>query len=100
MTHTDDDIKAAEKRGYSRGYQARELRMKREALEAKDRRERERERRVENAFRDRAFLAALASLINAHGWTTGGKPINSIESRTRLAWNVAKEALKQRRGLI
>lgn len=103
MTHTDDDIKAAEKRGYGRGYQARELRIKREALDAQHRRDLAHELRADRAFRDRAFLAALPFAMTQKTWvsTVGEekKPISTMKQRVDLAWDVANEALKQRRSL-
>lgn len=92
---TEDDIKAAEKRGYSRGYQAGNKRKHRDAVS-------ERIRREERAFRDRAFLAALPACIEAQGWsrTVDGKkiPISDLEERTRLAWDFARMAVTFRRG--
>jgi hypothetical protein len=95
MSTRDDDIKAAEKRGYANGYQAGNKRKHRDAVE-------ERRWREERAFRDRAFLAALAACVDAQNWTrtVDGKKtsINNVADRTRLAWDFADEAVKQRRG--
>lgn len=91
---SDDAFKSAEARGYSRGYAA--GRRKRDAG-----RERERRAREEQAFLDRAFLAALPVCINASGWTKTVKgekvAINNLADKTELAWDFAREALKQRR---
>lgn len=89
----DDPIKAAEKRGYSRGYAAGKVRRMK-GIEA-DRMARERE-----AFRRRAFLSALPACIQAAGWErplpdgTKQKIVNMNE-RVRLAWDFAEEALKR-----
>lgn len=84
---SDEEIKAAELRGYARGYQAGKKRLKVDIT--KERLERERD-----AFRRRAFLAALPSCIDAQGWKRGDEPINTVEQRVRLANSFAKEALK------
>lgn len=84
---TDDAFKAAEKRGYAKGYNAGQ-RRKAKAISA------ERGYKEKQAFRRRAFLAALAACVNAQGWTQGDKPINSIAGRTALAWDFADEAVK------
>lgn len=89
MSDRDDEIKAAERRGYSRGYQARNRRIKRDNYVERQRRERQ-------AFLDRAFLAILPAAMNAQGWTSGGKPITSTEDRIKLAASWAREALFQR----
>lgn len=86
---TDDEIKQAEARAYQRGYAAGHRKKKTD-------RERQHEARERQAFRDRAFLAALPAAIQAQGWSRGGKPITNVEARVRLAWELADEALKQR----
>lgn len=89
MSDRDDEIKAAERRGYSRGYQARAHRIKRENESARRQCERQ-------AFLDRAFLTILPSAMNAQGWTFGDKPITSTEDRVNLAARWAEHALKRR----
>jgi hypothetical protein len=84
---TDDAFKAAEKRGYSKGYEAGKRRKVRQI-------DSERAYKEKQAFRRRAFLAALPGCINADGWKTGDIPITSLAARTALAWNFADEALK------
>lgn len=84
---TETDLKAAEKRGCARGYQAGRRRVAHEDARL------DRERRKED-FRRQAFLAALPSCIQAQGWQDGGKPISSMVERTRLAWSFAGEAVK------
>lgn len=82
-----DPIKAAEQRGYARGYIAGRKRADR------DEQEQERlEKREE--FRRQAFLAALPSCILAQGWKRGDVAITSAKGRTRLAWEFADEAMK------
>lgn len=87
---TDEEIKQAEHRGYSRGYQA-------------GKRRREQDHRTERlyrekcAFMDRAFLSALSACVTVSGWKHGDKPINNIKERVSLAWDFASEAVKQRR---
>ena len=89
MPEAVDAIAAAEKRGYSRGYQARARRIKRE----KDAERRHRERQ---AFLDRAFLAILPAAMNTQGWKFGDQPITSTKDRVNLAARWAEQALKQR----
>lgn len=84
-----DEIKAAERRGYTRGYQSRGRRIKREN-------DAERQRRERQAFLDRAFLAILPAAMNAQGWKFGDKPITNTEDRIKLAASWAREALSKR----
>jgi hypothetical protein len=86
---TDDQLKAAERRGYSKGYIAGRSRKQREISL-------ERARREKQAFLDRAFLAILPAAMNADNWTSGGKPIVSTVDRVKLAASWAREALLQR----
>lgn len=79
-----------EQRGYSRGYAAGRKRRKNEQAAERWRAERQ-------AFLERAFLAVLPACMDAQDWTRGGKPIISLDDRTRLAWDFAEAALKQRR---
>jgi hypothetical protein len=58
---TGDELKKAEKRGYSRGYQAGKKRRQADRLA-------ENYRREQQAFHDKAFLAALPACIEAQGW--------------------------------
>ena len=85
----NDEIKAAEKRGYSKGYTARGRRIKREEAFEIARRERQ-------AFLDRAFIAILPAAMNAQGWKFGDAPITSTDDRVKLAASWAREALRQR----
>ena len=90
MSMADDPVAAAEKRGYQRGYNAGKRRLVQEV--ARDRRHAQAE-----AFRRRAFLAALPAAFGAQGWKRGDQPITSMEDRVRLAWEVADEAMKRYR---
>jgi hypothetical protein len=90
MSGKDDETRAAEKRGYAKGYVAGQRRKQRALTE------RERTKR-QNAAWNRAFLAALPSCISAEGWTRGDKPINSLASRTKLAADFADDAIKYMR---
>lgn len=83
----NEDVKAAEKRGYARGYKA--GRGKASALRAARQREAERE-----AFRRRVFLTALPFCLAADGWQINGKTVQGMKDRTRLAWIAADEAMK------
>ena len=83
-----DTIKAAESRAYQRGYQAGQ-RRKSKAINA------EKHQAQKDAFRRRAFLAALPACVSAEGWKRGDKPITSLAARTALAWDFADEAMKR-----
>ena len=82
-----DPIKAAEKRGYSRGYVAGQRRVA--VAENEEARE---ERRLE--FRRQVFLAALPGLIVNGTWQTGGKTARKPSEYVSIAWYFADEALK------
>ena len=85
---TADAFQVAEQRGYSRGYQAGRRRKKTDVSA---------EQRVQRreAFRQRAFLAALPFAMAAQGWKRGEDPIRSVSDRVRLAKDVADEAARQ-----
>lgn len=78
-----------EKKGYARGYAAGKKRKERLIIE-------ERRRTQDQAFLDRAFLAALTACIDVQGWRTGDKPISNIPERVKLAADFARAALLQR----
>lgn len=78
---TPDDKKA-----YARGYAAGRLRKIKDV-------DRDAERKKRDAFWQRAFIAALPSVILAKGWTRGDKPIVGPADRVRLAAEIANEAL-------
>lgn len=85
----DDAYKAAEKRGYARGYSA--GRAKKKELDA-----RRRQKREQHALRDRVFLAMLP-IVFGPGFNWGTKnsdgvftPYVSVEERTSFAWKVAR----------
>lgn len=85
----DEQLKAAERRGYSKGYIAGKRRKQREISL-------DRARREKQAFLDRAFLAVLPAAMTADNWQSGGKPVLTTVERVRLARGWAKEALLQR----
>lgn len=84
---SQDQIKEAEQRGYSRGYNAGRKRLKKQ-IEA------EQLQRKKNEFYNQALLAALPSCVLAQGWKHGEKPISSVLERIELADHFAREALK------
>lgn len=86
---SEDEIKQAELRGYSRGYNAGKRRKQRGMTYERLCRERQ-------AFLDRAFIAALTACVTADGWKAGEKPITNIPDRVKLAADFAVEALKKR----
>lgn len=89
---TEENLKSAEQRGYGRGYAAGKKRAKADRLAENFRRE-------QQAFLDKALLAALPACIEAQGWKTGDEPITNLPQRVALAVRFANETLKQRRIL-
>lgn len=85
----ENEIKAAEQRGYSKGYVA-----GRKRLEADLRAEDAYKEKCE--FHDRAFLVALPSVLN-NSWSRGDKPATSVADRMLVAWDIARAAVKSRR---
>jgi hypothetical protein len=83
----NEELKAAELRGYSKGYAAGKRRKQSQI-------NRESRQRKEDAFWQRAFLAALPAAFAAQNWTRGDKPINKLDQRVLLAAETADEALK------
>ncbi len=90
MSASDDTLRAAEKRGYGKGYAA-GLRRKQRNIDE------EKRSRARAEFFNRALLAALPACIAAQGWKRGTEPINNIPQRVSLAVDFADEALKRRR---
>lgn len=86
---TDDTIKTAERRGYSKGYLAGRKKKRTEQVIENMRRERQ-------SFLDKAFISLLSGSMLADGWKSGDKPIVGIAERVGLARKFAIEALKQR----
>lgn len=82
----DDDIKRAERLGYSKGYQAGKKRKYKEETY-------EQRKRKEDAFWQRAFIAALPAAFAADGWKRGEKMITRLEDRVRLAAETADHSL-------
>jgi hypothetical protein len=74
-------------RAYQRGYAAGRRRLKADLRGQRKEAERE-------AFRRRAFLAALPACIEVQGWVRGDAPITKLADRVRLAWEFADEAVK------
>lgn len=86
---TDDELKAAKRSGYSKGYAAGKHRKQREISL-------ERARREKQAFLDRVFIELLPFALQAEGWTSGGKPVTTSVDRVNLARNWTIEALSKR----
>jgi hypothetical protein len=84
---SDEPIKAAEQRGYAKGYTAGQKRADREERERDAREQRE-------AFRRAVFLAALPSYLNG-SWTRGEEKMTTTAQRVSLAWRCADEAMKR-----
>lgn len=80
MSTVEDEIKKAEKRGYSKGYA---VGKRRQALQRKN-----------GAFWQRAFLAALPAAIASQGWKRGNKPLTKLPDKVQLAAEAADEAMK------
>lgn len=91
-TYTEADVKKAEYKGYSKGYQAGKRRRRVDDAAERNRRERQ-------AFLDKALLALLPACINAENWKIGDRLAVNAEQRVRLAVLLADQALKQRRVL-
>lgn len=87
-----DAFKAAQARGYSKGYAAGK-RAKAKAV-ASDRRA-----KAQLAFRQRAFLAVLPWVFEQNTW--GRKkgeqhaPYKTIEERVGFAWSIAEESVEK-----
>ena len=95
-----DAFKAAEARGYSKGYAAGK-RAKAKAV-ASDRRLQQ-----QRAFRQRAFLVMFPWVFQQDGWGKPGAdgkvvPYRSLHERVGFAWNIAEEALVEgvKRGTV
>lgn len=83
------ELKAAELRGYSKGYAAGKRKKVREVSN-------ETRQRKEDAFWQRAFIAALPAIFGGgQEWKRGDKPIASVPDRLRLVAEVADEAVKR-----
>lgn len=73
-----DPIRAAEARGYAKGYTA----GQRRAQKASDK-----------LFWQQAFCAALNGFVQCHDWTQGEKKFTLLNDRVELARQAANEAL-------
>ena len=82
----NDTLKAAEKRGYGRGYRAGAKRRQAEISAAH-------RRAQENAFWQRALLAAIPAAMTVENWKINDEPVTSGEARMRLASIWADHAL-------
>ena len=83
----------AESRAYAKGYAA--GRRKRKSDLRMQQWERE-----QQAFLDKAFVAALPFCLTAEGWTYKGRPISGEQDRIDFAWRVAQAALRRRVNLV
>lgn len=86
-----DELKEAEARGYSRGYQAGARRKKRAIDE-------ERREAAKRAFWLRAYLAMLPHAMAVEGWKIGEEPVRSSVQRAELAARWADAALSRAVG--
>ena len=87
---TSDELK-----GYNKGYAAG---RKRAQLD----RDRRHEAARREAFRQRAFLAALPVCITVQGWSRlqndgTRRPISDVDDRVRLAWEIADVSMDRYR---
>ena len=82
----NDSFTTAEKRGYAKGYRAGRHKRAREVSH-------EKRRRQENAFWQRAFVAAIPSFMVADNWTVDGKPVATLSARIDLAAQAADLAV-------
>ncbi len=82
-----DEIKAAEARGYSKGYATGMRRQEREQAAA------EREQR-RDALWQKFLAASIDFAFTQSTWSQGTKPINSIDERMELARLMADAAFK------
>lgn len=86
---TDEELKAAERRGYSKGYIAGRRKKRVEQVEENWRRERQ-------AFIDKAYIALLPTAMTVDGWKFGDKPVTSRSDRIELVRRWVVEALNKR----
>lgn len=74
------EIKAAEQRGYAKGYAA-------------GKRRKEDEEGGHAEFWQQAFLTVLPRLLNGHTWEMDGRKVVSMEDRVELARRAANAAV-------
>lgn len=86
---TEEQIKSAVQRGYSKGYIA--GRRKRRAEQVEKNRIRERQ-----AFIDKAYIALLPIAMTVNNWKIDEKLVTSVDDRIELARRWVNEALKKR----
>lgn len=89
---TQEAIKAAEKRGYSKGYAAGK---RKQAIE----RSAAAERRAERRFWQQVFCAALTGTLQNNGWKTGDKRWNDCPSYVDGCSEFADIAVRRRKGM-
>lgn len=89
----DDSFATAEKRGYAKGYRAGRRKLAR-AVSYEHKRQRE------NAFWQRAFVAAIPAFIAERGWEMEGRPVKNLDDFIELAARAADRAVtkSQERG--
>lgn len=83
---SEDEIKAAEARGYQKGYAAgRKCKGKKATAEQR--------RRHRDHLWNRAFIAALPACLASKGWTQGERTFSKLPDKVELARMAADEAL-------
>ena len=85
-----DEIRKAELRGYSRGYQTGSTKKKND-------RAAQNKKQQHDAKWNRAFLAALPAALVMNGWKIGEKPISTIEERLDFAVRIANRSAERMR---
>ena len=91
----DESMRAAEKRGYSRGYAAGRRSVINDDKRKQTIRELAAANRAARRFRQQAFLAALTATITVGGWQTGKRKWTPAEDFARGCWDIAGEACRQ-----
>jgi hypothetical protein len=88
---SQEDIAAAERRGYSRGYAAGQKRLEHDS-------ELQAARRDRQAFMDRAFLACIPFVMDYRltGWKRGDRLVQTLDDRAWLAAQMAEAMAKAR----
>jgi hypothetical protein len=92
-----DEIKAAEARGYSKGYAAGKRRIESED-EIEARRQRHKQEREQERLRwDGYFCAAMTGTIQSGGWRTGETPWKTAEDYVRGCAKIADAMMEESR---
>lgn len=92
MTDRAAELKAAEQRGYARGYQAGKKRKQREHRHEQTEKQRK-------AFAERVFIAVLPYALKCQNWTMGEVKVTTTEQRIDLAMKWVERALRKRYSL-